>query len=86
MGKRSNRYSRSRGRKRDIHNAVDQRNTGKLDVIITNGQRDNWKTTTLMQTRTITNVLQGRRCPTEHEVIKNLEKRRKQQWQEKKWK
>lgn len=44
-------------------------------VTITNGVRDNWKTTTPMWCRTITKALLGRRAPTTQEWI---EGRRKQ--------
>ena len=48
-----------------------------MPVKITNGKRDNMKTTTSMQVRTITKALQGQRCPTREEVIKKLQKERR---------
>lgn len=41
-----------------------------MSVKITNGRRDNLKTTTPMWCRTITLALQGKRCPTTEELIK----------------
>lgn len=41
-----------------------------MSVKVTNGRRDNLKTTTPMWCRTITSALQGKRCPTTEELIK----------------
>jgi hypothetical protein len=47
-------------------------------VSICNGQRDNWKTTTPLQERRIHKALEGRRCPTDAQVIKILKAKEKE--------
>lgn len=43
-------------------------------VTITDGRRDNLKTTTPMWCRTITKTLQGKRCPSRLQIINKLRK------------
>lgn len=47
-----------------------------VTVSITNGRKDNVKTTTPLKDRHIKKVLEGRMAPSEEEVIKKLKKER----------
>ena len=48
--------------------------TGKNNVSITDGKRDNLKTTTPMWCRTITKALEGRRSPSREQIVNKYRK------------
>lgn len=47
------------------------------NVIVTNGKRDNVRTTTPLRDRQIDKALEGRKTPSKEEVIKKLKKEKR---------